>query len=44
MVASQLKILTPVNTAIVKLVPAKMVLKSTLSPTANMWWAHTRKP
>ena len=44
MVASQLKIFTPVGIAISMLVPAMMVLNSVGSPAANMWCAHTRKP
>ena len=43
-VASQLKILTPVGMAMSMLVPAMMVLNSEGKPAANMWCAHTRKP
>ena len=44
MVASQLNILMPVGTAMVKLVTAKRALNQKGSPTANMWWAQTVKP
>ena len=43
-VASQLKIFTPVGIAMSMLVPAMMALKNDGSPVANMWCAHTRNP
>ncbi len=44
MVASQLKILTPVGMAMSMLAPAMMALKKLGSPVANMWCAQTEKP
>ncbi len=44
MVASQLKILTPVGMAMSMLAPAMMALKKLGSPVANMWCAHTVNP
>jgi hypothetical protein len=43
-VANQLKILTPVGTAIIIVAAEKYALESTSSPTVNMWCAHTRNP
>ena len=43
-VASQLKIFTPVGMAMSMLVPAMITLNSVGRPVANMWCAHTRKP
>ena len=43
-VASQLKIFTPVGMAISMLVPAMIALNRFGSPVANMWCAHTRNP
>src|SRR6266516_1539669 len=40
-VAIQLKIFTPVGTAISIVVDAKTASASGPRPTANMWWAHT---
>ncbi len=41
MVASQLKIFTPVGTAISMLAAEKKTFSPAESPTANMWCAHT---
>ena len=41
MVASQLKILIPVGTAMAIVDSTKNVLPAELMPTVNMWWAHT---
>ena len=43
-VASQLKIFTPVGMAMSMLVPAMMALKRLGRPVANMWCAHTMNP
>ncbi len=43
-VASQLKIFTPVGMAISMLVPAMIVLNKVGSPVVNMWCPHTMKP
>ena len=40
----QLKILTPVGTAMIAVVTPKAVLATGPSPAANMWWAHTPNP
>ena len=42
MVAIQLKILTPVGTAMRKVVNEKKGRKT--APVVNMWWAQTPKP
>src|SRR5258708_29381840 len=44
MVASQLKILIPVGTAIAIVDNTKKVLALELIPTVNMWWAQTLMP
>ena len=41
MVASQLKILIPVGTAMAMVERTKKVFAVGLIPTVNMWWAHT---
>src|SRR5437588_10856523 len=41
MVASQLKILIPVGTAIAIVDSTKKVFAAELMPTVNMWWAQT---
>jgi hypothetical protein len=41
MVASQLKILIPVGTAIVMLEKPKSAFSTSPKPTVNMWWAQT---
>ena len=41
MVASQLKILIPVGTAIAIVDSTKNVFPLELMPTVNMWWAQT---
>jgi hypothetical protein len=41
MVASQLKILIPVGTAIAIVDRTKNVFPAELMPTVNMWWAQT---
>jgi len=43
-VASQLKTLTPVGTAIIIVADVKYARVSTSIPTVNMWWAQTIKP
>ena len=43
-VASLLKILTPVVTAITMVDTAKADIAQPPRPTENMWWAHTPKP
>ena len=43
-VASQLKILTPVGTAMISEVIMNHESTAVGSPTANMWWPQTRKP
>jgi len=43
-VASQLKILIPVGTAIIIVAAVKYARVSTSNPTVNMWCAHTTKP
>ncbi len=43
-VASQLKIFTPVGTAMNIVEAAKAELATGPRPTANMWWAHTPHP
>jgi hypothetical protein len=43
-VATQLKILTPVGTAIIMVAAVKYARVSTSIPTVNMWWAQTMKP
>src|SRR5882762_8675661 len=44
MVASQLKILIPVGTAIAIVERTKNVFAFGFMPTVNMWWAHTLIP
>src|SRR6202049_281773 len=44
MVASQLKILIPVGTAIAIVDNTKKVFAAELMPTVNMWWAQTLIP
>ncbi len=44
MVASQLKILMPVGTAMAMVVAANSVFTGAPRPTANMWCAHTLAP
>ena len=44
MVAIQLKILTPVGTAMIIVAAVKYIFSSTLMPVVNMWWAQTTKP
>src|SRR3979409_1541078 len=41
MVASQLKILMPVGTAMAMVESTKKVFAFAFMPTVNMWWAHT---
>lgn len=43
-VASQLKILTPVGTAIIIVAVVKYARVSASIPTVNMWCAHTTNP
>lgn len=43
-VASQLKTLIPVGTAITIVVAVKYPRVSTSIPTVNIWWAHTINP
>ena len=43
-VASQLKIFTPVGTAITIELTMKNESTAVGRPTANMWWPQTRKP
>lgn len=43
-VASQLKTLIPVGTAIIIVAAVKYARTSTSIPTVYMWWAHTIKP
>jgi hypothetical protein len=43
-VAIQLKIFTPVGTAIIIVAAVKYARVSTSIPTVNMWCAHTIKP
>ena len=43
-VPSQLKIFTPVGTAISIVDIVKAVLAAGPSPTVNMWWLHTNQP
>ena len=43
-VASHLKILIPVGTAIAIVATAKIELATGPSPTVNMWWAQTMNP
>ncbi len=43
-VASQLKILTPVGTAMIIEVIMKGTRRNGSMPLVNMWCAHTRKP
>lgn len=43
-VASQLKTLMPVGTAIIMVAAVKYARVSTSIPTVNMWWAQTMKP
>ena len=44
MVAIQLKILTPVGTAMTIVAAVKYIFSSTLMPVVNMWCAQTTKP
>ena len=44
MVAIQLKIFTPVGTAMAIVDTAKADLATGPRPVANMWWAHTPQP
>ena len=44
MVPIQLKIFTPVGTAMIIEVTIKAVWMEGSIPVVNMWWAHTRKP
>jgi hypothetical protein len=44
LVASQLKILIPVGTAIILVAAVKYARVSTSRPTVNLWCAHTMKP
>jgi len=44
MVASHLKIFTPVGIAIIIVAEVKYARVSTSIPTVNIWWAHTIKP
>ena len=44
MVPSQLKIFTPVGTAISIVVSEKNVSAIGPMPVVNMWWLHTPKP
>ena len=43
-VASQLKIFTPVGTAITKVINMNVAWARGSIPTVNMWCAHTRQP
>jgi cellobiose-specific phosphotransferase system component IIC len=43
-VASQLKTLIPVGTAIIIVAAVKYARVSTSRPTVNIWWLQTRKP
>lgn len=43
-VASHLKILIPVGTAIIMVAAVKYARVSTSIPTVNMWWAQTINP
>jgi len=43
-VATQLKIFTPVGTAIIIVAVVKYARVSTSIPTVNMWWAQTINP
>lgn len=43
-VASHLKTLIPVGTAMIIVVAVKYPRVSTSIPTVNMWWAHTINP
>lgn len=43
-VASQLKILIPVGTAIIIVAAVKYARVSVSRPTVYMWWAQTRNP
>jgi len=43
-VAIQLKIFTPVGTAIIIVAAVKYARVSTSIPTVNIWWAQTMKP
>ncbi len=43
-VATQLKILTPVGTAMRKLESMKKASTTVLIGVVNMWWAHTSIP
>lgn len=42
--AIQLKIFTPVGTAIIIVAAVKYARVSTSIPTVNIWWAQTMKP
>ena len=44
MVAIQLKIFTPVGTAMIIVAAVKYIFSSTLMPVVNMWCAQTTKP
>ena len=44
MVAIQLKIFTPVGTAMTIVAAVKYIFSSTLMPVVNMWCAQTTKP
>jgi cellobiose-specific phosphotransferase system component IIC len=43
-VATQLKILIPVGTAMIIVALVKYARVSTSKPTVNIWWAQTIKP
>ena len=43
-VPSQLKILTPVGTAIAIVLAENTICGTVPSPVVNMWWLHTAKP
>lgn len=43
-VASHLKILIPVGTAMIIVADVKYARVSTSIPTVNIWWAHTMNP
>jgi hypothetical protein len=43
-VAIQLKIFTPVGTAIAIVAAMKKTFRTGANPVVNMWCAHTRKP
>jgi phage FluMu protein Com len=43
-VANQLKIFTPVGTAIIIVAAVKYARVSTSNPTVNIWWAQTINP